>query len=198
MPGKVPSRQVAKRSSPKMQSNVALCSLCFMLIGAAASRVGDHPIADVIGMLKELSAQAVAEGKSEEVAFAKFQHWCSSSTKALKKAISEEKEKIEILEATVSAKKKEIATFEEEIAALEEEIAKKEAAMGKLDKEREDGKALYEKTTTDLKATISAVEEAIKIISESRGTNLLQLTPKIRRTLELAEVLAPVEARGDL
>merc|ERR1719265_2456806 len=89
-----------------MQSNVALCSLFCVLVGCFASHEADHPIADVIGMLKELSAQAVAEGKSEEVAFAKFQHWCSSSTKALKKAISEEKEKIEILEATVSAKKK--------------------------------------------------------------------------------------------
>merc|ERR1719454_970498 len=149
-------------------------------------------------MLKELSAQAVAEGKNEEVSFAKFQHWCSSSTKALKKAISAENEKIEILEATVSAKKKEIATFEEEIAALEEEIAKKEAAMEKLDKEREEGKALYEKTSADLEVTISAVEEAIKIISESRGTNLLQLTPQVRRTLEMAEMLAPPGARADL
>merc|ERR1719482_2186011 len=154
-----------------MQPIVALCSICFVILGCAGSRTGDHPIADVIGMLKELSAQAVAEGKNEEVAFAKFQHWCSTSTKALKKAISEANEKIEILEATVSAKKKEIATFEEEIAALEEEIAKKDAAMLKLDKEREEGKTLYETTSADLKATISAVEEAIKVISESRGTN---------------------------
>merc|ERR1719473_2014988 len=100
-----------------MQSNLALCSLCFLLVGCIGSSTGDHPIADVIGMLKELSAKAVAEGKNEEVSFAKFQHWCSSSIKELKKAISEEQEKIEILEATVSAKKKEIATFEEEIAA---------------------------------------------------------------------------------
>merc|ERR1719355_147577 len=103
-----------------MKSIVTLCSLCFVLVGCAGSEASDHPIADVIGMLKELSAQAVAEEKNEEVAFAKFQHWCSTSTKALKKAISEANEKIEILEATVDAKKKEIATFEEEIAALEE------------------------------------------------------------------------------
>merc|ERR1719197_1560180 len=70
--------------------------------------------------------------------------------------------------------------------------------MGKLDEEREEGKALYEKTSKDLQDTISAVEEAIKIISESRGTNLLQLSPKVRRTLEMAEMLAPVEARADL
>merc|ERR1719352_1414691 len=70
--------------------------------------------------------------------------------------------------------------------------------IGKLDKEREEGKALYETTSADLKATISAVEEAIKVISESRGANLLQLTPKVRRTLEMAEMLAPVESRGDL
>merc|ERR1719482_1435716 len=113
-----------------MQPIVALCSICFVILGCAGSRTGDHPIADVIGMLKELSAQAVAEGKNEEVAFAKFQHWCSTSTKAL---------------------------------------------IGKLDKDREEGRALYEKTSADLQATIDAVEEAIKVISESRGANLLQL-----------------------
>merc|ERR1719230_608177 len=116
-----------------MKSIVTLCSLCFVLVGCTGARTGDHPIVRVIGMLKELSAQAVAEGKHEEVAFAKFQHWCSTSTKALKKAIAEEKEKIEVLEATVDAKKKEIATLEEQIAALEEEIAKKEASLKKLE-----------------------------------------------------------------
>jgi hypothetical protein len=70
--------------------------------------------------------------------------------------------------------------------------------IGKLDKDREEGKSLYEKTSADLQATIDAVEEAIKVISESRGANLLQLSPKVRRTLELAEMLAPVEARDDL
>merc|ERR1719284_1944015 len=103
-----------------MNANASVCCLCLLLMSSNVAgtelQLDTHPIEKVIGMLKELSAKAVAEGKEEEHAFGKFSYWCKTSVATVSKAIENEKEKIESLESTIEAKTKEIATLEDQIA----------------------------------------------------------------------------------
>jgi len=186
-----------------LQAKALLFGLCLLLlsgnIAGSGLQLDTHPIEKVIGMLKELSAKAVAEGKEEEHAFGKFSYWCKTSVATVSKAIEKEKETIESLESTIEAKTKEIHTLEGQIAALEEEIANIETSLAKLDKDREEEHDVYKKASGDLKDTISAVEEAIEVMKKSKSeVALVQLTPTVRKALELAQVFAPVEQQGDL
>lgn len=127
-------------------SGMTLSLLCLALLGGcAASR--EHPMEKVIGMLEDLSAKAVAEGKEEEHTFGKFSYWCKTSVAMVEKAIAEEKETIESLESTIEAKTKEIHTLQGQIAALEEEIAHIETSLAKLDKDREEAHDVYKKAS---------------------------------------------------
>merc|ERR1719478_1259843 len=186
-----------------MNANASVCCLCLLLMSSNVAgtelQLDTHPIEKVIGMLKELSAKAVAEGKEEEHAFGKFSFWCKTSVATVSKAIENEKEKIESLEATIEAKTKEIHTLEGQIEALEEEIANIETSLAKLDKDRDEEHDVYKKASKDLKDTISAVEEAIEVMEKSKSeVALVQLTPTVRKALELAQVFASVEQQGDL
>jgi len=185
----------------KAAMKVTSSLLCLALLGGCAAS-GEHPMEKVIGMLKDLSAKAVAEGKEEEHAFGKFSYWCKSSVKTVSKAIEEEKEKIESLESTIAAKTKEIATLEDQIKALEEEIAKIDASIHKLNKDRDEEHEVYQAASKDLEDTIAAVEEAIDVMKDAKSevalVQLTQLNPKVRRALAYAQMFAPEERRDEV
>merc|ERR1719262_1528149 len=186
-----------------MNANASVCCLCLLLMSSNVAgtelQLDTHPIEKVIGMLKELSAKAVAEGKEEEHSFGKFSHWCKTSVATVGKAIAEEQATIESLESMIEAKTKEVASLEEGIAGLEEEISKMEASLHTLEEDRSEQHAVYEAAAKDLEDTISAVEEAIDVMKKSKGeVALVQLTPTVRRGLAFAQLFAPEEHRGDL
>jgi len=55
-----------------------------------------HQLADVavqvINLLKDLKAKAIAQGKEEEVSYGKFEYWCKTNKAELKAALAEDKE----------------------------------------------------------------------------------------------------------
>ena len=71
----------------------------------------------VIDLLKGLKEKSIAEGKEEEVAYTKFQYWCSTSISELKDAIANEKEQIDELKDKLAGLEKKKASLEEEIEA---------------------------------------------------------------------------------
>merc|ERR1719399_138583 len=114
-------------------ASILLCSLG----SSHAAEVGkEHPIAKVIKLIDDLKAKAIAEGKDEEVAYTKFQYWCSTSIAELKDAIADEKEKIEELEDKIAGLTKDKETLEEEIGTLEDQIGDLEASAKKAKENR--------------------------------------------------------------
>jgi len=180
------------------------CAISFLLLFAAlpAPSLGDgpHPIEKVIGLLQGLIAKVEAEARAETLSYEKFQYWCKNSEKTLNAAIAGEKEQIDSLESKIEGKTKEAASLEEQIAALEEQIAQQQGAQKKADDDRREAAALYEDTSADLKATIAAVDEAIKVLQEAKGevTAALLQRNSVRKALELAQTLAGDEQRAEL
>merc|ERR1719487_1018815 len=117
-------------------------------------------------------------------------HWCATSTKTLNAAIAGEKATIETLTDQIAGEEKHIAKLEKEIAGLEKQIKELDQASEEAKAQRKEGRALYEKTESDFKATIKAIADAIKGLKESGGTFLAQrvATPQLRRALALAEL----------
>jgi len=170
-------------------------AISFLLVFSAlpASTQGSgHPIEKVIGLLQELTAKVEAEAQSETLSYTKFQYWCKNSEKTLNKAIEAEKEQIDSLESKVAGKSKEAKSLKEQIIALEEQIAQQQGAQKKADDERREGAALYAEVAADVKATISAIDEAIKILQDAKGevTSSLLQSSSVHKALELAQMMA--------
>jgi phage shock protein A len=143
-------------------------TLLFNVICAANASAG-HPIVKVINLIKELKEKAISEGKEEEVAYTKFQYWCSTSIDTLKDAIQEEKETIDELKDKIAGLTKEKESLEEDIAQLEEQIAELEASAKAAKDNRKKEADLYDKAHKDIEATIDAIEGCIKALEDAES-----------------------------
>jgi len=143
----------------------SLASVCAFSLAAK----DEHPIGKIIALLDELAAKAEAEGKSEALAFQKFEYWCKDSTKELNGAITEEKETIDSLGSKIDAKTKEKKGLEEQISKLEQEIADDNIRGKESDAARAKENDLYEEADADFESTIGAVQEATEALEDSKA-----------------------------
>jgi len=154
-----------------------------------ALKVQEHPIANVIGMLEGLLSDVEAEGKTEALAFQKFEYWCKNGKKTLNKAIVEEKEKIDSLGSKIDAKTKAATALEEQIAQLEEQLGKMETRGKAAQAGRNRDNGLYEEAHSDRSSTIDAIENCITILKESKdATSLVSAQKKITKILALVSL----------
>jgi len=156
---------------------------------------GEHPIAGVISLLQKLKIQSTEEGEAEAASFQKFTYWCKTSTKTLKKAITTEKADIASLTDKIDGLTADIATLGEDIKALETDIAEMETAADKAKTKRDEEKTLYDGEQKNFEDTISAVDEAITILKDSKGAVLLQTNGKSNNA-KVAKVQVLAEAMG--
>jgi len=154
-----------------------------------ALKVQEHPIANVISMLEGLISDVEAEGKTEALAFQKFEYWCKNSKKTLSKAIVEEKETIDSLGSKIEAKTKAAKALGDQIAGLETQIGKLQTRGKESENGRNRDNGLYEEAHSDRASTIEAMESCITILKESKdATSLVSAQKKITKILALAQM----------
>jgi len=146
--------------------------------------------------------------------FAKFAHWCKRSKKELSEAIAKEEEDISTLTDDIKSKTEEKATLEKDIDDLEEELKKLDVAAGEAKDARDAEKKTYDKTHADLKSTVTAFGDAIKLVVDAQGKDLIQViaSDKVQDVLGLVQSSVddskrskitsllqeePLEAKGD-
>merc|ERR1719428_2293977 len=117
-----------------------------MLSTGSALVTREHPIGGVISLLQKLMIQAKEEGATEASTFQKFEYWCKTSTKKLKKAIKKEKTNIARFTSQIEGLKKEIETLTADIDTLGTQITEQETAGQKATEARTAENELYTKT----------------------------------------------------
>eukprot|EP00429_Kryptoperidinium_foliaceum_P091084 CAMPEP_0176201930 /NCGR_PEP_ID=MMETSP0121_2-20121125/9816_1 /TAXON_ID=160619 /ORGANISM="Kryptoperidinium foliaceum, Strain CCMP 1326" /LENGTH=215 /DNA_ID=CAMNT_0017540815 /DNA_START=70 /DNA_END=714 /DNA_ORIENTATION=+ len=144
-----------------------------MFLGAAALALlratAAHPMEKVIGLLEKLGEQVESEHKAEEVTYVKFEYWCKNSRKTLGKSIEEGKANIERLSSEIESHAKNIEVLTAGIKEHEQELQDLDATAAKAEKQRADGKALYDEESASLQATIQAVDEAVAALVDAQG-----------------------------
>jgi len=166
----------------------SLASVCAFSLAAK-----EHPIGKIITLLDELAAKAEAEGKSEALAFQRFEYWCKDSTKELSGAISEEKQTIDSLESKIDAKTKEKKGLEDQISKLESELVDDNIRGKEADANRAKENDLYEEADADFESTIGAVQEATEALQDSKAdtdTGFLQAQKQVQFALPLLSARA--------
>jgi len=191
--------------TPACRRSVLGLSLALGLFRDAAGRAlvrggTGHPVTKVISMMQELKAKAEEEGKVEEVAFGKFQHWCKNSLSTLSKAMKEGEEATEELQGKVDSGKKEIESLTGEIKELEEQLADHDVKAADAKAVRDEEKATYAQASADMKLTIAACGEAISALQASRpaGGFLDLSSSRARRALSQVAAVAGDRASDKL
>jgi len=165
---------------------VAFAFLC-CIAASGVNAEQDHPIVRVIKLVEGLKETSIAEGKAEQVAYTKFEYWCSTSIDTLNGAIADEKEKIEELTDSIAGHTKRKASLEKDIETLEDQIKDLEASATQAKKDRKAEADLYTKANSDLASTITAVEGCISALqgAESKTESMLLAQRQVKAVLSL-------------
>merc|ERR1719321_1644414 len=161
-------------------------TLLILLACPQWAAAGEHPIGGVISLLQKLAIQSTEEGAAEAASFQKFTYWCKTSEKTLTKAIKTEKKDIAALTDKIDGLTADISSLGDDIAALEADIKKMETAADKAKSVRDDEKALYDEEQKNFEDTITAVDEAITTLKDSKASALLQ-TKAVKKVEALAK-----------
>jgi len=133
---------------------------------SAAVKGSDASLPKVITMLRNMHADGDRMIQEEKVAFAKFDTYCNEETRDLNAAIAQANTNIEALAAHIAAQNDKIRGTGDEMAALQGQVASDSATLQREGEMRAKEHADFVAKETDLKESVSALQRAIRVLSE--------------------------------
>eukprot|EP00405_Crypthecodinium_cohnii_P021495 CAMPEP_0206465530 /NCGR_PEP_ID=MMETSP0324_2-20121206/27888_1 /ASSEMBLY_ACC=CAM_ASM_000836 /TAXON_ID=2866 /ORGANISM="Crypthecodinium cohnii, Strain Seligo" /LENGTH=657 /DNA_ID=CAMNT_0053938413 /DNA_START=51 /DNA_END=2024 /DNA_ORIENTATION=+ len=163
---------------------------------AVAHEARVTPLQKVIELLANMESKGKTAKHNEEVEFAKFSQWCSSTQAASTKSIEEAASQIEMLTADIAkaeASAEELAT---EISELEASSNAHEAELKEATAVREKEHTDFVASENDLSESIDVIERAIAVL-KSREADVPQKVPEATSLLEVrSDSALPREAKA--
>jgi hypothetical protein len=143
----------------------------------------------VITMLEDLKTQVLAEGEAEAATYNKFSCWCKTIQGDKSDSIKKNKDDKTSLTADIEKLSKERDGLDKKIAGLNKDIKDAEEEVNKANQKSDADLKVYTANEADMKAAISALQEAIKVLKSSKAPSLLQLQ-SIGQTVKQAALMA--------
>jgi len=165
---------------------------------AAAGAAKDSKMAavnKVVSMLEDLQLQVLAEGEQEAATYNKFACFCKTTQKDKSDSIKTGKDDKTSLTADIEKLSKHRDDLDKKISGLKDDIKEAEDAMDKATKKSDAALKVYQTNEADLKAAVSALNEAIKVLKSSKSPSLLQLQ-SVGKTVKRAALMADALGLG--
>lgn len=156
-----------------------------LLIGLGAT-ASVTPIQKVIQMLTDMQANGRKELMAEQVAFAKFQTWCTQKSEFFQGEIAQNSQDINSLTASIAKLDSDIQTLGAGIMQLEGDVATRETQKKAETLQREKDHADFVEESTDFAESVDALNRAIAVLEKQNfdrpaaGAALLQVSEKAR------------------
>jgi len=172
---------------------------------AAAAKAADAKAADsskmaavnkVVDMLVDLQQQVLSEGEAEAATYNKFACFCKTTQGDKTASIKSNKDDKTSLTADITKLSGERDGLDTKIAGLNKNIKDAEAAMNKANQKSDGELKVYKTNEDDMKAAISALQNAIKVMKSSKTPSLVELQ-SIGKTIKQAALMADVLGLGE-
>jgi len=165
-----------------------------ILLGNAAALSTDEeawklkPIAKVVGLLKDMSAQISKEAEEDEEIYDNMGCWCDTNTKAKTKAITENTGHGKDLQANIEEYLAKSAQLKVEVASIEKANAENEDALADAAAIRAKELAEFNEDEKNAIVQITGLKNAVVTLSKAHGETLssgefLELKSTLRRHL---------------
>jgi DNA repair exonuclease SbcCD ATPase subunit len=149
----------------------------------------------VVSMLEDLQSQVLAEGEKEAATYNKFSCFCKTTQKDKTESIKTGRDDKTSLTAEITKLSGERDALDTKIGELTTEIKEAETRMKEATATSDAALKVYETNEADLKAALSALTEAIKVLKSSKTPSLVQLQ-SIAKTLKQASLMADALGLG--
>jgi len=163
---------------------------------AAANSAKMAAVNKIVAMLEGLQQQVLAEGEAEAATYNKFACFCKTTQKDKSAAVKAGKDDKTSLTADITKLSGERGDLDKKIAGLNKDIKEAEDAQNKANTKSDGELKVYKTNEDDMKAAISALQDAIKAMKASKTPSLLELQ-SIGKTLKQASLMADVLGLGD-
>jgi len=144
------------------------------LLASPALAVQVTPIQKVIEMMDGMLAKGKAMKHEEEVEFAKFTAWCSSTRAETTKNIKSAADQIEQLAADIDKAESDAEVLGTEVKELEAEIASLQASADSASAERKKEHEAYAAEHLDLEESLAALAKAIGVLKSKVSADVAQ------------------------
>jgi len=161
--------------------------LFVLAVGAAAV----SPVAKVIELLDELTAKVKGDLAAEETMMAEYSKWCDEESNEKEDAITSGKRTIGDLEAEIADATARISELGTEVEELAGKISSAEADLKNATGIREDEKAAFTDSETELVDTVDSLERALVVLKRGQ-TSFLQARDKDemdKMTMSLGKII---------
>merc|ERR1719487_2613201 len=149
----------------------------FALVVAVAVALanGQTAASKVVGLIVELKAKVMADGKQQQQSYDKYACWCEKTLGLKAAAISEAKTLIDEQQTTILKTKGGVGTHTAEIAQLTKDIAANQEATKDATSMRSEANKAYDTERTESEQSIGALEAAIGVLTGAgEGKKFLQ------------------------
>jgi len=152
-----------------------MAGLFLFVLATGAAAVS--PVAKVIELLDELTAKVKGDLAAEETMMAEYSKWCDSESNEKEDAITSAKRTIGDLEAEIADASARISELGTEVEELAGKISGAEADLKNATGIREDEKAAFTDSESELVDTVDSLERALVVLKRGQ-TSFLQARDK--------------------
>merc|ERR1719484_377049 len=147
------------------------CYAIFLFAAVSATKVS--PVAKVIELLDELTGKVKADLAAEETMMEEYSTWCDKESNEKEDAITSHKRTIGDLESEIADATARISELGTEVEELAGKISGAETDLAEATKLREEEKATFAASETELVDTVDSLERALVVLKRGQ-TSFLQ------------------------
>jgi len=138
------------------------------------------PVEKVVGLLSDLKAKIIADGKAEEMMYNKYACWCEKTSKRKAADIEGAEADLRALSQKILKLKGKVETLASEIKELKEGIEEAKEEQEEATAIRSKENAAYQASTEETKTALAAMEKAVGVLI--KGSSALVQTDTAART----------------
>jgi len=171
------------------------------LVGISALKVdvadGERPIAKVVNLLKDMSAQLQAEAEADEEAYSKFACWCETNDRERSKAIKDGTQHISDLTASIEEYAAGSQRLTGEIEALKVQVEQQTNALNEATAIRDKEAAEFHSEEKDMINSITSLKGAVITLGKAHGEgpNALMQVQKLLQHPRYEQMFAQILTR---
>merc|ERR1719353_331466 len=162
-----------------------------LFLFAAVSATKVSPVAKVIELLDELTGKVKGDLAAEETMMEEYSTWCDKESNEKEDAITSHKRTIGDLEAEIADASARISELGTEVEELAGKISGAETDLAEATKLRDEEKASFAASETELVDTVDSLERALVVLKRGQ-TSFLQSRDKDtlkKMTMSLSKII---------
>jgi len=159
-----------------------------------------NALADVIELVQNMLKEFLVQHEEIMANWKKYTKWADDSEMEKQEFVMEQKKIVMATQASKSSNEQQVQKLAEELSTFDEDVAKTSKSIGVLQKMRQEEKAQFEVTLSDVTKTVASVVKAIEILHGHQATaaDLLEVRSRMQSAFTEYGIHSPLATQSNV